>query len=138
MKKLSAILLALALLAGLCACSSEPAEDVTFKNDLTTVIHSLYISPSSEDEWKDPLNYAKLSVGSSIHIDFEKFASEGSTYDVGAVDENNLNYDIYDVPLAIGDTLALSANGETAILTITAADGTVTTYEGYTYEGGAD
>ena len=137
MKKLSALLLALALLFTLCACSSKPAEDVAFTNNLSAVIHSLYISSSTEDEWSDPLNYAKLSVGSTIHIDFEKFAGEGVNYDIGAVDENNMNYDVYDVPLAIGDKLALSADGDTAILTITSADGTVTTYEGYAYEGGA-
>ena len=136
MKKRIALLLAAVLLLALCACSSKPSEDVVFQNDLPTVVHSLYISPVTEEEWADPVNYARLSPGSSIHIDFERFAGDGAEYDIGVVDENNMNYDVYNVPLAIGDKLALSADGETAILTVTSADGSSTeTYEGYVYEG---
>ncbi len=131
MKKLALLLLALTLVLALCACGS--GEDVVFRNDLDSKIHSVYISPISDEEWSDPLNYAILNVGSSIHIDFEKFSGDSAYYDVAAVDENNMNYDIYDVPLSIGDTLAMSADGETAILTVTSADGSTNTYEGYAY-----
>ena len=134
MKKFLLVFLALALLATLCACGKS--DDVTFKNELGVTIHSIYISPVTEDQWPDPLNYARLNNGSQIHIDFEKFAAEGTTlYDVAAVDENNMNYDIFDVPLAVGDILALSANGETAILTVTGTNGSTKTYEGYAYSG---
>ena len=133
MKKVLAVLAALILLVTLCACDGD-SEDVVFKNGLSTVIHSVYISPSDADEWTDPLNYARLSAGSSIHIDFAKFAGSGVYYDVAAVDENNRNYDIFEIPLTIGDKLELSASGGTALLTVTSADGTVSTYEGYAYD----
>lgn len=131
MKKLTVLLLTLALLATLCACGNR--ESVVFQNDLSTDIHGIYISPVSEEEWSDPLNYAVLKAGASITIDFQKFAGETPYYDVGTVDKNGMNYDVYDVPLAIGDKLALSAEGETVTLTVTGADGTVKSYDGYAY-----
>ena len=132
MKKFAALILALLLLASLCACG--PSESVTFKNDLPTTIHSIYISPTTDEEWSDPLNYALLKSGSSISISFQKFAGDTAYYDVGVVDENAMNYDVYEVPLAIGDTLAMSAENDVAVLTVTGADGTVKTYDGYVYD----
>ncbi len=136
MKKLIALLLAVLLFASLCACGS--GESVTFKNDLSSAIHGVYISPSTDEEWTDRLNYAILRSGGSITIDFDKFAGETPYYDIGVVDENNMNYDIYEVPLAVGDTLALSAENDVAVLTVTGQDGTVNTYDGYVYEGETD
>lgn len=133
MKKLIALLLAVLLFASLCACGS--GESVTFKNDLSSSIHGVYISPTTDEEWTDRLNYAIIRAGGSITIDFEKFAGDTPYYDVGVVDENNMNYDVYEVPLAIGDTLALSAENDVAVLTVTSTDGSVKTYDGYAYEG---
>ena len=113
MKKFAALILALLLLASLCACG--PSESVTFKNDLPTTVHSIYISPTTDEEWADPLNYALLKSGSSISISFQKFAGDTAYYDIGVVDENAMNYDVYDVPLAIGDTLAISAENDVAV-----------------------
>lgn len=133
MKKVLSILMILLLLVGLCACGNENAEDVSFKNDLKSVIHGVHISASSSDSWSDPLNYAQLSVGSTIHIDFEKFAGDSPVYDVGIIDENGVNYDIYEVTLTIGDALVLSGDENGATLTITGKDGSVKTYDAYVY-----
>ncbi len=137
MKKAICILMAAVMLLSLCACGSggEDAEDVVFQNDLDVVIHSIYISSSTEDEWGDPVNSAKLNSGSSTHIDFDKFAGDGAYYDVGVVDENNVNYDVYEVSLAIGDTLALSESDGTPVLTVTGTDGKTATYDVYAYDG---
>ena len=133
MKKVLALLTAALLLLALCAC--ELSESVSFKNELSTVIHSVYISPVEDENWTDPLNYAKLSVGSSIFIDTDRFVGSGTLYDVGVVDENNMNYDVYDVPLSAGDTLTLKGNANGATLTVKTQDGGETTYTAYIYEG---
>ena len=114
MKKAICILMAAVMLLSLCACGSggEDAEDVVFQNDLDVVIHSIYISSSTEDEWGDP-----------------------AYYDVGVVDENNVNYDVYEVSLAIGDTLARSESDGTPVLTVTGTDGKTATYDVYAYDG---
>ena len=136
MKKLISILVAVLLLAALCACgSSEPDEEIAFRNDTGTPIDGFYISSSSNDEWGDSLNFAKVSAGSTIHIDAECLTDgPGAAYDIGAIDETGFGYDIYEVPLNIGDTIALSADGETAIVTVTGADGSTAEYTGYAYQ----
>ena len=50
-------------------------------------------------------------------------------------DENNINYDVYEVTLAKGDNITFSASGETAIITVTGADGATATYEGISCSG---
>ncbi len=133
-KRIAGILLAVLLLAALTACESKPSNDVTFKNSLSSAIHSVYISPSTDEDWTDPLNYAVLSKGSSITIDFSKFAGNSPIYDIGVVDENAMNYDVYEIPLAIGDTLILSGDANGATLTVRGTDGKEASYEAYIYE----
>lgn len=132
MKKTIAVLLAVLLLTCLCACGAK--DDVVFKNDLSVVLCGVHISPSSEDTWGDALNYARLSAGSSIHIDFERFGYDGDAYDVGLIDENSRNYDVYDVSLSVGDTLSISEKDGGAVLTVTGADGSAKEYPAYVYE----
>ena len=135
MKRLASILAALCLLLGLAACAG--GDSVAFKNKLGTVIHSVYISPVEDEDWTDPLNYARLRVGSTIQIDFDRFRGTGTLYDFGAVDENGLNYDVYDIPLAAGDSLTLSGDRNGATLTVVSKDGAEKTYEAYIYENEA-
>ena len=134
MKKLLIFLLSALMLLSLCACGGD-SDDVAFRNDLKVKIDSIYISPSEEETWSDPLNYAKLSPGSKIYISFSKLENGAGTYDIGAVDENNMNYDVYEVELKEKDVIALSASGDQAVVTVTSADGASKTYYGYIYEG---
>jgi len=135
MKKILYILLAVMMLAALCACSSEPAEEVTFRNDTDTAIDGFYISSVSNDEWGDSLNFSKVSPGGTIHLDADCLTDgPGAAYDIGAIDETGFGYDIYEVTLNIGDTIALARDGDAAILTVTGGDGSSTEYTGYAYQ----
>ena len=134
-KAIVAIILIAALCLTLMSCGGKKSE-LSFTNKLTTVAHSIYISHESEGEWGDPINTAKLSSGSTIHFDFDKLGTYGpGVYDIAVVDENNTNYDVYEVTLAIGDNITFSANGETAVVTVTSASGSTVTYEGISYAG---
>jgi plastocyanin len=130
---------AIILIAVLCftrlACSAKETE-LSFTNKRGTVAHSVYISHESESEWGEPINSAKISNGSTIRFDFKDVSANGpGVYDVAVVDENNMNYDVYEVTLAIGDNITFSVSGETAIVTITSSSGGTTTYEGISYSG---
>ncbi len=130
-----AIMLIAALCLTLMACGGKESE-LSFTNKLSTVAHSVYISHESEGEWGEPINSAKINSGSTIRFDFEKLGTYGpGVYDVAVVDENNVNYDVYEVTLAIGDSITFSANGDTAVVTVTSASGSSTTYEGISYAG---
>lgn len=48
--------------------------------------------------------------------------------DIGAIDENSINYDIYDIVLIDGDLIVLSGDANEARFTITHSDGTESTY----------
>lgn len=128
MKKLIALVLAVLIFAGLCACGS--GESVTFKSEHVCDVHGVYISPITEDEWGDSLNYAVIKKGGSITIDFKKFAGESPDYDVGVLDDTDMLYEFYEVPLAVGDTLTFSGVGSFGTLTVTGTDGAVKTYDG--------
>ena len=134
MKKAAFTALAILLLLALCACDSTP-DGLRFSNQSGAQIHAVYVSAVDRTEWADPINYAKISNGSSIYFDFDQADGDGpGLYDLGFVDGSALNYDFYDVELAIGDTITLlPAQGEEGRMTVTAADGTVTEYEGYCY-----
>lgn len=131
MKKLLVLFLALLTLAALCACSS--GYEVIIRNDLDAVVYSVYISPSSDDQWGDPVNYTLIRPGAKARVDYEMLAAETAYYDFIAVDESELYYDVRDFSLHIGDTLALSVDGDMAILTVTGQDGKSRVYDGYAY-----
>ena len=133
MKKVFCILTALLLLLALCACSAEDTDCFYFKNETGAKIHGFYVSAMDSDEWGDKLNYAIVSQNGQITIDISKLPNGAGSYDIGAIDENEINYDFYEIPIAVGDILALSRSGDTAILNITHADGTANEYFGYAY-----
>ena len=129
MKRIITLVLALLLLAALCGCT--PAESITFKNDHLCDIHGIYISPISEEEWTDSVNYTILKKDATLRISFKKFAADTDAYDVGVLDDTDMFYEFFEVPLAVGDALAFSGTGMFGTLTVTSADGSVETYEGY-------
>lgn len=128
MKKYFALILALLLLASLCACGS--GESITFKNDNLIAVQGVYISSINQEEWGDPMNYSVIKKDASISISFDKFAGNGAEYDIGVLDDQDMLFEFYGVPLAVGDTVAFSAAGKFGTLTVTGSDGSVDTYKG--------
>ena len=97
-KRIVSILLAVMLLALLCACggTESNAEYIYFQNDTGEKIDGFYISSTSADTWGEKLNLSSVSAGGNIHINIEKLAEGvGIYYDIGAIDENGLVYEIY-------------------------------------------
>lgn len=129
MKRIVTLVLALLLLAALCGCT--PGESVTFKNDHICDVHGIYISPVSEEEWTDPVNLTIVKKNGTLRISFKKFAADTEAYDVGVLDDSDMFYEFFEVPLAVGDTLAFSGTGMFGKLTVTGSDGSVESYEGY-------
>ncbi|MBQ5487944.1 MAG: hypothetical protein IIT70_03695 [Clostridia bacterium] len=113
----------------------EQQTGLTVKNGLASCIDSFYISPVTSEEWGEAVAEL-IPSGESIKLDFADFNGEpGYVYDVGAVDENGLNYDVWNVELADGDVLLLTADPaeELGSLAVTHADGSVTEYEAEVY-----
>ena len=142
MKKTRFWLLALAalfLLTAVAACdaassgSDEPSADyVYFQNDTGCKVYAFYISTTDADSWGEKLNWGDyVGVGSKIHIDAAKLVNGPGVYDVGAVDETDLVYEVYEVELAPGDTISLSASGEDVTCLITHLDGSQSEWVGY-------
>ena len=115
MKKRIAWLLAAALLLipVLCACDGADAvttDYIYFKNDTGYKAPGFYPSTAEEEEWGEKLNWGEfVGVGGRIHINVEKLVNGAGQYDVGAIDERGLNYEVYDVDLAPGDVISLRA-----------------------------
>ena len=87
-------------------------------------------------EWADSISSSKISSGSTIHFDFEKIGDGPGVYDIGVIDENAMNYDAYEVPLAVGDNISVLGTADEASVVITHEDGTTTTYDAYIYANG--
>ena len=133
----AAVVSALMLLAVMCACGEEHEYQLFFHNSTGVKVDSLYFSSASNDTWGNPVNLASISVDATIHFDFDSMNVDGDgpgVYDIGAVDETGLNYDIFEITLAIGDTITLyPADGDMAKISVSHADGTATDYEGFAY-----
>ncbi len=134
----AALLLCLLLLAlPMLGCDGKEYE-LHFKNQTGATLDNVYFSAVEKDSWGDPVTKDRLSDGSTIGFDFERLGGVPGVYDVGAIAGDGLCYDVYDVPLAVGDTLILGPKTtidgiESTTLTVTHADGTSDTYLGYCY-----
>lgn len=125
----------LTLAALLSACGETKEPDLRFTNNLDTEIHNVYLSPAEAEDWNDPVSVDKLGSGHTMSIDFSK-AGEGAgpgLYDFGVIDENAMNYDLYEVTLAVGDKIEISGNADGATYTVTHADGTQETFDAWIY-----
>ena len=135
MKKLTfrvAALLLAAFMFTACftACGSTKS-DLVFKNSLSSTILEVYVSPTESETWDEDnlVNLIDVKSGGVVRFDFSKFGGEsGKVYDIGTIDDNNINYDGYEIVLTTGDTITLSGNSEAAVFTVTHADGTTTDY----------
>ena len=130
------------MLAVMCSCGEEHEYQLFFHNSTGVKVDSLYFSSAANDTWGNPVNLASISVDATIHFDFDSMNVDGEgpgVYDIGAVDETGINYDIFEVDLAVGDTITLyPAEGEAARISVSHADGTSTDYEGFAYMGDYD
>ena len=141
--RIAALIVAAVIFAALlCACGEEHEYELFFHNSVGIKVDSLYFSASTNDTWGSAVNFAPISVDATIHFDFDSMNVDGDgpgVYDIGAVDETGLNYDIFEVTLAVGDTITLyPAEGEIARITVTHADGTASDYEGFAYMEDSD
>lgn len=106
---------------------------VSFVNGLNSEIAGLYINSTNEENWDDP-------VARSLEAGEEKtlsISADGDLYDVGLIDVDGINYDIFEVVLHEGDRLVLSGDGISGTLTVTSIDGTERSYEADVYENGS-
>lgn len=143
MKKLTAVfcIVIAALMLSLSACGAPKTYELNFKNELSSTLHQLFISPSDSEVWGDDelIGSRVLRSGGTVKFDFEKFGGQdGGIYDIGTIDENGMNYDCYEVELHIGDSIALSGSSEAATFTVTHQDGTTTPYQADVYANDAE
>lgn len=126
--------LALTMALSLYACTSAPS--VKFENQLRVAADSIYICPSSQSTWGDPVNFASVGKGNSVHFTMERLADDGThIFDVGVVGNNNMNYDVYEVYLEAEYTMVIRSSGDTesdsVTLTVTDTEGNERIYTGY-------
>ena len=135
MKRMAIILASLLLLSLLAACGESAPLDLSFTNSLDVSVHNLYISPIDQDTWGDPITVAKVDSGHTINFNFVKIGDDAGPgdYDIGAIDENGMNYDVPEVHLEVGDAIDLKASGDSCTYTIVHADGSKDTFSGYVY-----
>ena len=105
---------------------------IFFQNTLDAAIDGLYISNS--DSWGDPVNDDAIEAGGNAILKISVLPDGPGTYDVGVLDENGRNYDIYDVPLDGTRLVAISAVDDTAFIVLIDADGQTETFEGEAYD----
>ena len=126
-----AVLALVTACGAIAACRGSGKSELSFKNDVQAALHQVFISPSDSLEWEEDsqVNLARISPGSTINFNFDRFKGHaGGTYDIGTYDVNRINYDCYEVVLKEGDSIVLSGNENAAVFTVTHADGTVDTY----------
>lgn len=108
-------------------CETAPKE-LHFKNELETAVN-IYFSSASEDDWSEKPTRIGVRSGDRVGLSFSDFDGvSGKMADIGAIDENSINYDIYDIVLIDGDLIVLSGDANEARFTITHSDGTMSTY----------
>ena len=86
--------------------------------------------------WGDAVTDGIIKKGRTVTIDFGRVVNGEGTYDIGAIDENYMNYDLYNVDIHLRDTIVLEGSAESATFTINHEDGSSEIYEAYVYQSG--
>ena len=111
--------------------------ELRFTNQTGATLYYIYISNDPE-EWGESLlgDDDYLHTEEELLLDFADIGGEPGLYDVGVVDANRVNYDIYDVTLGVGDSMVLlPASDDTATLLVIQANKETKLYTGKSYLG---
>ncbi len=121
------------------AAAAETGENVLmngtqifFQNTLDVALNGLYIS--NTDEWGDRVNEDAIAAGDAFILDISKLSDGPGTYDVGAIDENGRNYDVYEVPLDGKRLVGISSEGDEAYIVLIDENGETETFTGKAYD----
>ena len=129
MKRLLSLLMIISVLCVFCACKDKK-NNIYFENETGSEISAIYLSPKDSEDWGSELNEKSVKSGSSLTIPKEKLSQGENIYDLGSIDMDSYNYDIYNIPVKFGDTLTLSRKDGKAFLVVVSADGSTKQYEG--------
>ena len=139
MKKILCVLLSLMFVFLLAGCNSEPVPSIKFTNNLDQTWDNMYISGVDSEEWGESVLLNTVDPGKSVTIRMSKFSPDDAPgkFDIGVICHNNMNYDVYDVYLADGYEIEISASGnaegDTVYMKVKDTEGKIVTYEGYVY-----
>lgn len=127
--------LAIAVALGACGGGVKPEEGLTFKNDLDADIQCIYITSTEVDAWGEPIEGSELASGKSVVFGAEVLPEEVTdyTYDVAVLDENNVIYEFYRVPIEVGNSLRVFVGTDSPTLVVTDAYGEDTGIDGESY-----
>ena len=109
MKKLIALLAAVAMVFSLSACIGSRGMSITVDNEVGYDGAYLYVSPTSESQWGDDLLEGHtLANGSSARVQLAP--SQNNTYDIRMVDTDGDYWVFMGVTVANGATVVLNAS----------------------------
>ena len=112
--------------------TEEPAA-FSFTNSLPVMIRALYVSPSRESSWGQPA-VRNIAPGQTVQLTFAQIGAEpGEELDFGPVDENDYNYDCYNIPVADEDSIILWGDETGANYRLLPANGEMNEYEAEVY-----
>lgn len=129
MKKFLTTAMIVSTLFCLCSCK-DYKNNIFFENKTGEQIDGIYVSSGNSDKWGGKLNEDAIKSGSTLTIPKEKLVDGEGSYDIGAIDHNGQNYDIYEVDISFGDTITLSSENGYAVITVTSSDGDKKDYTG--------
>lgn len=98
----------------------------TVRNGLDSVLTELYISPADMENWGDAV--ASLEPGAEAELAFYALAGASpeageGLFDIGAIDENGVNYDAFSVRIQDGDSVLLTGDWRSGVFRIAHRDG---------------
>ena len=105
---------------------------IFFQNTMDVAIDGLFISNS--DSWGDPVNDDPIEAGGSFILDISKLPDGPGTYDIGALDANGRNYDVYEVPLDGKHLVGISSVEDAAYIVLIDENGETETFTGEAYD----